>query len=170
MLIQISKYICKGDKEKGKLFLATRYEQRHKNSMFSATIVKITVSEDHRWTRIPFGGGWCSGTWYLDSVRISHCLRLICRGKRFFYSGEDWQITLNPSVMAQTDIMCVLMWRTRKDVYTLLKMLSLSQIIRKQSGKSKIREILEFPLWLRRNKSDWYPWRLRFDPQPCSVG
>ena len=48
MLIQISKYICKGDKEKGKLFLATRYEQRHKNSMFSATIVKITVSEDHR--------------------------------------------------------------------------------------------------------------------------
>ena len=28
----------------------------------------------------------------------------------------------------------------------------------------------EFPLWLRRKESDWYPWGRGFDPWPCSVG
>ena len=29
---------------------------------------------------------------------------------------------------------------------------------------------LEFPLWLSRNESDWYPWGCGFNPWLCSVG
>ena len=34
----------------------------------------------------------------------------------------------------------------------------------------KTNMILEFPLWLSSNESDWYPRECRFDPRPCSVG
>ena len=31
-------------------------------------------------------------------------------------------------------------------------------------------KVQEFPLWLSRNESTWYPWGLRFEPWPYAMG